>query len=455
MLFELWIATGVLILFGAMSAYSRSKDALHPAVVMAAPFAYFYSVWPLLLNREGALAEYFDEQTMETCAVLFLAAIAALYLGLNHRPKLVTAGADLRSLNSIAAFLPRNAQRKIYAAALVIGLLALAAYGSTFQFSIDRFVRAYSSHKGGGSAASGYIGEAINLSLPAILLMAVAVRARGRLNAQDVALALIIALPQLLHGTFGGRRGPIFIILATLMFAWFIATRRTPRLPQVVGGLAAIGLLMLSIQENRQEVYIGSGEGFEVTRALDAIAPSTVEVGNEYVNAVAFVATSRFHGDYYWGYRYFVTFFIRPIPRQLWPTKYEDMNATWMDDFGSNSSNRRILEATGFAVPAGVSTGSIADGFMEFSWGVLLMFYLLGRLYAYVWRRHRIDGGYWTVLLFLMLGLSVYLPSQSFSAWLVRLMYGALGSYLLLRLLGGGAILRRRPLPNAQLAPRA
>jgi hypothetical protein len=201
---------------------------------------------------------------------------------------------------------------------------------------------------------------------------------------------------------------------------------------------------MLSIQENRQEVYVGSGESFEVSRALDAIAPSEVEVGNEYLNAVAYVATSDFHQDYYWGYRYFVTFFIRPIPQQIWPTKYEDMGATWLEDFGSKASNSRIFEATGFAVPGGVSTGSIADGFAEFSFGVVAMFYLLGRLYGHVWARHRTTGGFWTVLLFLMLGLSVYLPSQSFSAWVVRFFYGAVGSYVLLRLVGARDLFKAR-----------
>jgi hypothetical protein len=41
MLNELWIATGLLIVAGAWRAYSGSRDALHPAVVLAAPFAYF------------------------------------------------------------------------------------------------------------------------------------------------------------------------------------------------------------------------------------------------------------------------------------------------------------------------------------------------------------------------------------------------------------------------------
>lgn len=444
---ELWIITAAVIAIGGVTIYSRSGDALHPAVVMAAPFGYFYGLWPLLLNREGGLTEYIEAKHLEVSALLFLAAISAMYVGLSHAANLGTSARHLRSLNRNAAHLPPSTRQKLYGVAIVLGALALAAYSSTFNFSVDEFVRVYSRHKGGGSTDSGYIGEAINFSLPAILLLAVAVRARGQLEAKDILLALIIALPQLLHGTFGGRRGPIFIILMTLLFAWFIATRRTPRLAHIILAIAAIGVVMIGIQENRRDVYIGSDRDFDLSRAMDGIAPREVEIGNEYLNAVIFVETARFHEDYFWGYRYLVTLFIRPIPRQIWPNKYEDVNATWMENFGEDGGNGRIREATGLAVPAGVSTGSIADGFMEFSWGVVLMFYALGRLYAYVWRRHRIEGGYWTVLSFLMLGLSIYLPSQSLSAWLVRFIYGAAASYLLLHFVGGTSVLRRRALP--------
>lgn len=450
MLSTIWLLTGLVITVGALHAYAKSGDALHPAVVMAGPFGYFYCVWPLLLNRDGALELYLPSDRIEYCALIFLAAVAALYLGLNHRAKLANSRMALRSLDGLAASLPGPTIRKIYLAASVLGLVALAAYGSTFDFSAEQFVALYSRHKGGGSTASGYIGEAVNLSLPAILLVAVAVRGRGRLTAGDLTLVLLFALPQLLHGTIGGRRGPIFIVLATLMFAWFIATRRSPRLWHIVGGIAAIGLVMLAIQENRQEVYIGSNESFSISRALDAVAPSEIDNGNEYLNATAYVLTADYHVDFSWGYRYFVIVFVRPIPQQLWPTKYEDVGAAWLEDFGSQGSNARIFEATGFTVPSGVSTGSIADGFAEFSWGVVAMFYLLGRLYAWVWRRHRTHGAYWTVLMFLMLGLSVYLPSQSFSAWLVRFLFCATGSYLFLRLVGGSEVLQRRS-PQARV----
>jgi hypothetical protein len=53
---------------------------------------------------------------------------------------------------------------------------------------------------------------------------------------------------------------------------------------------------------------------------------------------------------------------------------------------------------------------------------VLPLFYLVGRAFAFVWRKHRLEGGLWTVILIEMLIPSVYLPSQSFSAWLHRVL---------------------------------
>jgi hypothetical protein len=180
---EICIATGLVIAIGAMMAYWRSKDALHPAVVMAAPFGYFYCLWPILLNREGGLSQFLSDDRLEYCAMIFLAAIAAMFLGLNHKTKLAASTRGVQSLDNVAAFLPRLVRRKIFVVACVLGTLALLAYGSTFNYSPDFFTRLYSSHKGGGSVASGYIGEAVNLSLPAILFLAVAIRARGRLTA--------------------------------------------------------------------------------------------------------------------------------------------------------------------------------------------------------------------------------------------------------------------------------
>jgi len=446
---SIWILTGALIALGALIAYQRTRDALHPAVILAPPFLYFYSIWPLILNRGGVLEFFLPSDFYWHASIVFLVSIAALYVGLNSGPM---SAVVRRSRRPAALFggLSSLMWRRYYSCALILGFVALVAYASLFDFNPGRFIRAYSTGKGGGYAASGYVGEASLLALPAVLMLALAVRLRdGRPRFQDIAFALFFILPQLIPGTLAGRRGPIFMSLAVLFFAWFVAKGRLPSMGQAVIAVSLIGFAIIAVFANRQTVYVGSEDRFDVTRAVEAIA-GEIDEGNEYVVATAFVATYRATENYFWGYRYFVTFFIRPIPRQIWPTKYQDMGAYWLED-GGGGAFKDLHDVVGFVPLDGSSSGSIADGFSEFSYGVVIMFFVLGWAYAFVWRRHRREGGFWTVLLFLMLALSVYLPTQSFSAWMVRLMFMGVVGGLLWRFWIGPQSARRYA---ARLGPR-
>jgi hypothetical protein len=124
------------------------------------------------------------------------------------------------------------------------------------------------------------------------------------------------------------------------------------------------------------------------------------------------------------------------------------MHADWLSDLGVRSSLGRYLRVVGFALPRGVATGSIADLYYEFWWGALAAYYFIGRAFAAVWRRHRNRGGYWSVLFFLMLALSIYLPTQSFSAWAQRLLFMWLISFLLWKF-----FVTKAPRPRPALQP--
>jgi hypothetical protein len=183
------------------------------------------------------------------------------------------------------------------------------------------------------------------------------------------------------------------------------------------------------------------------------LAPESIDPGNSYVTAISNIVAADFYDDHYWGYRYFVTFFIRPIPKEIWPTKYEDMNAEWLELYGTGSEAARYTNSIGFALPAGVSGGSIADGYVEFSWGVVVMFFVIGRVFAASYVRHRREGGFWSIIFFTMLALSIYLPTQSFSAWMLRLLFMAGFAYLFWRIAIGpvspaGSGREHEPLPR-------
>jgi len=448
-MFELMCALIIVVSAGgAFWAITLLRDPLHPAVFLAPLFGYFYGVWPILLNRHGRLEAILPEGSLEFAALIFLLSIAALYAGLLHRlPRLRSLPPP--NLNPFGDRLTPAMSRRLRTLALILGSLSVAAFAIQLN-NAGGLIEAYSRGKGGGHAESGYIGDAVLLSFPALLILALAVySSRRRIRLTDIATALFIASPPLIHGFLGGRRGPLFIVLATLLFSWFLARGRRPKMSTIIAGIGIICVTVLVVSSQRKLVYIGSERSLDISRVFetDGLASQDVDTTNSYVAAVASVVASDHYQDYYWGYRYFVTFLIRPIPKQIWPTKYEDMGATWLNVYGDSLDNVRFSKVVGFKLPAGASNGSIADGFGEFSWFVILMFYVLGRAFAAVYGLHRREGGFWSIIMFMMLALSIYLPTQSFSAWMHRLLFMSVFAYLFWKLSVGP--IRRSPYRRA------
>ena len=424
-MFELLcIATGLVILMTALFAYAGSRDAFHPAVVIAPTFGYMFAVSPIMLNSGGGLEYYFSAEQLSHVQLIYLLSVISFAVGLlSIRPARATA--RWRAID-----LPIPMAKRLYQAAIAMGVLSGAAYLHMID-NVGGFVEAYSRVKGGGEASSGYIGEAILLSFPAVLFVALARRAAGRIRPRDIALAIAIMAPHLIQGTLGGRRGPLFLALAVLFFSWLVARGSMPSLRKVGLGVSVIGLAVIFVWSQRQEVYLGSGEEIEVERVWDKLNPDAVEPGDAYVYSAAKILSTEQTEGFYWGYRYFVTFVIRPIPRQIWPTKYEDVGASWVMGIEDEEEGTIMLQAVGFTTPAGSAMPSIGDVYLEFSWGVLPFFLLLGRVFARVWTLHRLRGGLWSVIHCIMLALSIYLATQSFTAWAHRLLFIGLPTALL------------------------
>lgn len=424
----LCILTGLSICFAAGCAYLWWCDALHPTIIVALPFTFLLSVSPLTLNANNGLESFFDaDQLVRIQRVYFLSVICFSVGLLSVSPNLRRAKVHRRS----ASALSQAGRRRLYQVAVVLGLVAVAAYLYMIH-NVGGFVEAYSRVKGGGRAGSGYVGEAILFAFPAVLAIAVCRRAEGRtVRLTDAILAVVFMSPHLIQGTFGGRRGPLFLALATLFLAWTIARGRRASLRQIALGIGAAGLSMLFVWSQRQHVYVGSEGEIEVSRLWDVVAPEEVTAGNTYVTSGAHMLSADYHQTFYWGYRYFVTFFVRPIPRQLWPTKYEDMGATWVYRLEDEAEAIQLMNAIGFSTPGGAAMPSIADAYLEFSWGVLPFFLVLGWVFAKTWSLHRAKGGEWTIVYAVMLALSVYLASQSVSAWAHRLLFIAVPTLLI------------------------
>jgi oligosaccharide repeat unit polymerase len=387
---------------------------------MAPLFGIFYGLWPIILDSKGELSSLFSElgyvQTLYLVTIFVLFGVMQFgecYRGSFHQRDIMW---------SFQSFGPGD-QRRLRYFALFLGMVSLLAWMEIIGGPTG-ILKAYSVAKGGGGASSGITGELILLSYPALLLLALYCRLSCRVTASNIGLAIAIMMPHLLQGTLGGRRGPLFVSIVSLFLAYFIARGRRPKLTQLLLLATVLPLAMLFLVVNRSQIYIGSSFNLEFGKVFEYISPDQKALlVNDYVFGIAQVIKATFYQDFYFGWRYFVTFVVRPIPTFVWPTKYEDVNAEWLTELGNKYT---YVNAIGFDMPGGASGGSIADGFQEFSWGVVIMFALLGRLFISVWQRHRTQGGKWTIALAIMLALSIYLPTQSFGAWGFRTMLAVL-----------------------------
>jgi len=179
------------------------------------------------------------------------------------------------------------------------------------------------------------------------------------------------------------------------------------------------------VGSQRRHLYLGSEDAVvKWEDFIGIVQPDEVAAeGNNFIYATGFVLSTRYSGEFTWGRKLAVNLLVRPIPRQLWPTKYEDVGATWITNEYPGLGHLTVddwVDGVGWIPLAGSSGLSISDLFGEFSWGVILAMYLIGRAFAWLRFRRSNLGGVWELLYLEALILSIYLATQSFSAFYHR-----------------------------------
>jgi hypothetical protein len=293
------------------------------------------------------------------------------------------------------------------------------------------------------------------LAYPGMLMLAAAWQGR-RITAPRVVMFLLIATPQLVMATYGGRRGPMFLVVCALGACWCIVKSRRPRTKTILVGAGLLGLVLLLLGGNRSDLFKPWESDLDLHSVVDRLAPTEVTTGDEFVAGSAMILASNRLDRHFWGKRYFTTFLVRPIPSFIWPDKYEDMGMKWMQTAPGTSgiSESEWIRILGFPPAGGNSGGFIPDLFLEFSWGAILFCYLIGRLYSGCWKRWRSRGGLWALLYFELLILSLYLPSQSVGAWLYRMMLLGIPTWLIWKYVivpGTRTTARPTALPHSRL----
>jgi len=126
--------------------------------------------------------------------------------------------------------------------------------------------------------------------------------------------------------------------------------------------------------------------------------------------------------------------FIRPIPRQIWPTKYEDASRFFgipnlEENMGTGGAS--MASTLGWQGAVGAAPGLIADMWIEFWWFSIVAMYAIGWTYGMAWQKMIIQGGLWIPLYTMMTALSAYLIFQTLEAMLFRFLFTAGASILI------------------------
>jgi hypothetical protein len=299
--------------------------------------------------------------------------------------------------------------------------------------------------KGGGTAESGYLRDFFLLGIPAVALLQAGVRHRGLRRKETIGL-LLVTIAILAHGILASRRGPTFNILAALIVTWYMARAMRPRLWAALMLGALGGFLLLFLVTFRGEIYLGtdffSSGRFERAEITDSIGEMLVksEYANEFIYGTSTVLFAKRTDMFYGGKRYFTVAFIRPIPRQIWPNKYEavgmssiEVNAGMPLGFVGRFAQLNLL---------GAAPGFVADLFLEFSWGALLASFVIGWIFGRAWRRAVTSRGAWLAFYVCLLAFSVHLIMQTGSQFLYKMLLTGVPVWLGVKMVLAGV---RRP----------
>lgn len=445
-----WL-TGLVIVLGGGSVYMRTRDPLHPAVFLAPLLFVGYCGWPLLLNRDGGIPALLGPESSEFVAQIYLLSTMSLYAGLALQSSHPACRAGVRwSIQSLldkdnAAF----QRKRIFVLSIILGAIASLAYWYAVYVS-GGFSLVYSGYKGQYSSGVNYINEAPLLAYPAAILYALANSGR-RVRATDLVFVLLLLSPNILHALFGVRRGPLFISLVVMFLSVIIIRGHIPKLGRVMVGVVLVLSAVVVLWTVRKDAFTEEGASISQQSLAARLMPSTERLWeNDYIAGVSAVIVAREVGEYFWGYRYIVELLVRPIPREIWPTKYEDVGAIW--NLGAEGGYTQFdqIVVLGFELPAGSALGLFADLYLELSWAGAAIAFAFGCFLRWLWVKHRTRGQFWSLLLLLALGLGIYLPTQSFSAWFHRFLFMAGFSILLWKLF----VVVRKPKTAMSIAAR-
>jgi len=441
--FLVW-ATAVVAFGLAFIGYWMSKDVFHPALFLGPMLAFTYWLVPLVVTSDNVVWYLLPKSEMVWVQGYYLMGVACVCGG--------TLLAGVPRKRSDRWIPSPEVREQLLRAGVLLGVIGAAAY-AYMMANGGGLDTVYARAHGSGRASSGYIREAFFLIIPALMLILLSSSGR-KLRRTDLMWLAALAAPMVFHSIISASRGPSFMVLVTLAVGYYVVRNRRPSLVVTFTSLGVLGILLLLLVTHRDMIHFGS-ERLEF-QGVDAVVGfvGRPTPGNEYVLGSGVVIDASIRGDYQWGARYFIQIVIRAIPREIWPSQYEDAAAF----FGIKGIDSAVLgdltETLGWSATRGASMSLLADVWKQLWWGGLALLVALGWLHGYVWRRAITSGRIWQLGLVLLLALSIFTTQQTLQAMLFRMMWMGGTGWIVWRLLVRNTYRRTMGASAAVAAPK-
>jgi len=397
--------TGLICLGAAVYVYNVYRDPFHPLIYLTGMFSFIYVYMPALLLKSGELFTFVSEEQAVFSHLIVMASLVALITGClkGSNSPATTPPADF--------YIPVDSSR-LRAGAYVAGAVGLVAWALTI-LNVGGLANAYSTGYGGGWSDYGYVRDSAYLLLIAllILLSPQGLQAKGFIWRLAI---VVFSAPWVIQGLLGARRGPTFMVTIAVVVSWFMARgKRPPVLGTVVGG-ALLGMLLLFLVSNRNEIHVGSDFDLKANpkdQILNAAAY------NEYIFSAGTITASHQIGEYFWGRRWAAEVLVRPVPRQIWPNKWAAMG---VPDSYVGIAGGTVLDIMGWAENPGAAPAIVADLWAEWGWLSIPIMGLIGWYYGIAWKRATMWGGRWISNYVIVVMLSIFFITQTMEAVIFR-----------------------------------
>jgi hypothetical protein len=417
----IWASIGVVAL-GMAYAYAGSRDVFHPLMFIGPMMLFMYAWMPLKLSASGGLDGFFDRDQLVFVQSINFAGILCFVLGS------ISIGCRLPEVR-LAEPMSSKAIHVLVIAGVMVGTIGVAAWTLAIV-NVGGLSDAFSTAYSGGWDDNGYVRDAALMMYPGFLLIIAAAVGAGFRPVLAI-LALGFLAPWMIQAALTSRRGPTFMIVVTLAMGWYMHRQKRPSLVAAGAAGMLLGFLLLFLVTNRQHIFIGSDQ--ELTADVSDIVEKP-DSGNEFIYGAGSILSAEQRNYFYWGRRYLAQIVVRPVPHTMWPTKYEDFGLPEMTH--NAGTGEGFAETLGWEGAVGSAPGLIADLWLEFRWLNLPVLFLLGQIYARVWRKTHLQGGPWIAQYTIMAALSIYFVMQTMEAVIFRLLELSIPIWLVWRLAG-------------------